>query len=115
MSKRDEMAEKRSKRQCSTGNENLDLAISWYLKIGFEDGWDAAKSDAEARETQLVELVRELTKANDILRKALPCDSGIEAYGEQCDYCFAKDEADELLETARAKLTELNISTEEEK
>ena len=33
------LAEIRSKRQCATGQSDLDKAISWYLKIGFEDGF----------------------------------------------------------------------------
>lgn len=31
-------ATKRSLRQCSTGQDDLNKAISWYLKVGFEDG-----------------------------------------------------------------------------
>lgn len=28
----------RSMKQCSTGQDDLNKAISWYLKVGFEDG-----------------------------------------------------------------------------
>ncbi len=38
---RDELAEKRSMRQCSTGHDDLNRVISWYLRIGFEEGFDA--------------------------------------------------------------------------
>ncbi|RTL05202.1 hypothetical protein EKK58_08620 [Candidatus Dependentiae bacterium] len=38
---------KRSLRQCSTGQEDLNRAISWYLKVGFEDGFDAFKDSPE--------------------------------------------------------------------
>ncbi len=48
--KMDELADKRSKRQCSTGNDYLDKAISWYLKIGFEDGFTACHDEMQAQE-----------------------------------------------------------------
>ena len=47
--RRDELADKRSKRQCTTGNPDLDKAIAWYLKIGFEDGFDAGVAEMQAR------------------------------------------------------------------
>lgn len=47
--RRDEMADKRSKSQCTTGNQDLDKAIAWYLKIGFEDGFDAGVAEMQAQ------------------------------------------------------------------
>lgn len=51
--KRDELADKRSKRQCTTGNQDLDKAIAWYLKIGFEDGFDAGFAEMQAQVDEL--------------------------------------------------------------
>ena len=39
--KRDELAVRRSKRQCSTGNDGFNIAQEFLLKVGFEDGFDA--------------------------------------------------------------------------
>jgi hypothetical protein len=39
----------------------------------------------------------QLLKALEIAIKALPCDEGMEASGEQCGYCFAKDEIEAVL------------------
>lgn len=51
---RDKKAEERSLRQSSTGQDCLDKAISWYLKIGFEDGFNCAiELMRKENETQL--------------------------------------------------------------
>lgn len=36
----------RSKRQASTGNDDLDSAIRFYLEIGFVDGYNQGRKDA---------------------------------------------------------------------
>lgn len=51
--RRDELADKRSKHQCTTGNQDLDKAIAWYLKTGFEDGFDAGVAEMQAQVDEL--------------------------------------------------------------
>lgn len=46
---RDEAAKTRSLRQCSTSNEHLDKAVSWYLNVGFQDGADWQYEQDKAR------------------------------------------------------------------
>ena len=55
---RDEAAKTRSLRQCSTSNEHLDKAISWYLNIGFQDGADWQYLQDKARIEKLVEVLK---------------------------------------------------------
>jgi len=102
MSKCDEMATTVSQTcycagpTCSGCEENT--------KKLFSMGWDACAADAEAQEAQLVELVRELSAVID---RAMY----LERLGNGSTAAWAA----EALENARAKLTELNISTEGEK
>lgn len=58
--KRDELADKRSKRQCTTGNPDLDKAIAWYLKIGFEDGFDAGVAEMQAQNKAIIADLKEM-------------------------------------------------------
>jgi len=67
--RRDELADKRSKRQCSSGNPDLDRAISWFLKIGFEDGWDACQAEMQAQNEDLNEKWCQALEANIFLTK----------------------------------------------
>lgn len=55
---------KRSRRQCTTGHQDLDKdkAIEWYLKIGFEDGHASA---VEALAPLLSEACEALEKIED--------------------------------------------------
>lgn len=69
--RRDELADKRSKRQCTTGNPDLDKAIAWYLKIGFEDGFDAGVAEMQAQIARLEKAVQ---------------------YSKNCFYSFGADE-----------------------
>lgn len=64
--RRDEEAEKRSKRQCTTGQPDLDKAISWYLKIGFEDGWDARDKALSEKVEFDLEAAHEFSKTKAI-------------------------------------------------
>lgn len=49
---------KRAKRQCSTSNEYLDLAVAHYLHIGAEDGYvEGASSEAAHWEERVKGLV----------------------------------------------------------
>lgn len=57
--RREDLAEKRSKRQCSSGNPDLDRAISWFLKIGFEDGWDACQKEMQSQTPNALKFLRE--------------------------------------------------------
>jgi hypothetical protein len=50
---RDAAAESRGKRQCSTGQADLDKAISWYLEVGFQDGADWSKQYFDAKVEEL--------------------------------------------------------------
>lgn len=90
--KRDELAERRSKRQCSTGNQNLDHAIAWYLRVGFEDGWDA-------RDVEVIGLQARILKLEAALEK---CKRQRDNYGIIADYeyspKFANSELDLILE-----------------
>lgn len=52
---RDEGADKRSKRQCTTGQPDLDKAISFYLKVGYVDGFRDAIAELMPRVQKLVE------------------------------------------------------------
>lgn len=61
----EELADKRSKRQCTSGQPDLDKAISWYLKIGFEDGYQAALRESPIVR-ELVEVLKEIEKTWDV-------------------------------------------------
>lgn len=117
--RRDELADKRSKRQCTTGNQDLDKAIAWYLKIGFEDGWDAGVSEMQAQNDSLKAQVEELKKQLDgcrivFLESAKENDSlkaqleiavkALEYYGsislgESGAWCFRKKFCFDLVQT----------------
>ena len=85
---------------------SLEVAKS-CVKAAFKAGWNA---DAEAREAQLAELVREFTKAlNEINRQELNAQRPGGGYSTSATISYR------TLKKARAKLTELNISTEEGK
>lgn len=83
--RRYELADRRSKRQCSTGNPDLDRAIAWYLKIGFEDGFDAGVSEMQA---QIDELKQELANVD---RAVLIAERRV--HGDQADKMEASQEA----------------------
>ncbi len=111
MSRRDEMAKaytypnwpKKSDWERPERYETLmQYEVGYVVKDAFEEGWDASASAAEAREAQLVELVRELSAVIDHAMY-------LEHLGNGSTAAWAA----EALEKARAKLTELNISTEE--
>jgi hypothetical protein len=68
--RRDELAILRSKRQCSTGQEDLNKAISFYLKVGFEDGYDAAVADMFDEIEPLVGGAKEYVASNFECRDA---------------------------------------------
>ncbi len=97
MSKRDEMAETYEFITKSDGRKFVSL-----------EGVRAMKADAEAREAQLVGLVRELEiKVHGMV-------ISLERHGQNIDPQFHIEWLNKTLVKARAKLTELNISTEEQ-
>jgi hypothetical protein len=52
---RDEKAQFRASCQCSTGDASLNNAIHRYIKIGFQDGFDAA-IEAIMKDAKIVEI-----------------------------------------------------------
>lgn len=93
---RDEKAIKRSLRQCTSGNQDLDKAISFYLRVGYEDGWN----DCQA---EMMEVIEELREALE-LRFKLPLiysDTTVETFLSSINELWKKQ--DEAL----AKLREL--------
>ncbi len=101
MSKRDEMAKaytypnwpkKTDHERPERYDTFMQYEVGYIVEEAFQAGWAACAADAEAREAQLVNLVRELIEALEHYAEVVPIDR------------------------ARAKLTELNIyNTEEEK
>ncbi len=65
---RDEAAKTRSLRQCSTSNEHLDKAVSWYLNVGFQDGADWQYEQDKARIEKLEAALKFYADKNNWLR-----------------------------------------------
>ena len=69
----EERADFRSRCQCSSGDENLDKAISRYLKIGFEDGAQFAIPLAYAAGIRaVIEALRDWQKPGEMVPLCQP-------------------------------------------
>ncbi len=79
---RDEMAEKEYP-VCYI----RDADVNFQGRLGFKDGFDASTKYHE-------EKYRKLVGIYEMIKAAMPCCCD---FDEQCDYCFAKDEAAEAL------------------
>jgi len=71
---RDDAAETRGYRQCSTGQKSLDAAIRWYLEIGFQDGANWAKSFLQSDIDKLQKENEELKLAFQSLQAGFELD-----------------------------------------
>lgn len=84
-------ATNRSMRQCSTGHIDLDKAISWYLKVGFESG-----------AASLATLVLELeNKLKEISEKEGMCIFGSSYTSDLPEVAFRQGSAYSYSECAR--------------
>lgn len=92
---RDELAEKRAMKQCSSGCEHTDKVWQKHLRIGFEDGFDAA--DAHYRP-----IVDELVKALEFA--ALPMHIQVSDREAADRRWLIQDKARAALEIVRGKL-----------
>lgn len=57
----EQLAIERSQKQNSTGQKDLDAAIQWHIKVGFEDGFLAGLKAERERSRKLVECLKHIT------------------------------------------------------
>jgi len=120
MSKRDEMAEKKKENLydwCYIAwkfacNSEYPPGSNYWMTMFSDQLAELQGNEAEAREAQLVELVRELSAKLESARGWVATHA-MQTYSRVADK--EAGEISDMLEKARAKLIELNISTEEGK
>ena len=103
---RDDAAETRGYRQCSTGQKSLDAAIRWYLEIGFQDGANWAKSFLQSDIDKLQKENEELKLAFQSLQSGFDLDKlekEINQLKKECADAYANGYGDQSIDLQRAE------------